>query len=163
LESLLSKIPAADRLAVVEHLPKCREHRDVLQLRSTISKNKWLLQDLATSLSKRPIAEITAAEILQLLQRIEKSGRRDRQPTSFSRWSSGRWSQRFYFEQISYQSIDRKFLPFSRRQVPAALEPIQTLHLELGLSNRFVEAHVVMSLKRSELLIFFVESPKRRR
>jgi Arm DNA-binding domain len=44
---------------------------------STISKNKWLLQDLAAPLSKRPIAEITAAEILQLLQRIEKSGRRD--------------------------------------------------------------------------------------
>jgi hypothetical protein len=31
LESLLSKIPAADRLAVVGHLPKCGEHRDVLQ------------------------------------------------------------------------------------------------------------------------------------
>ncbi|ANV99319.1 tyrosine-type recombinase/integrase [Bradyrhizobium icense] len=44
---------------------------------STISKNKWLLQDLAASLTRRPIAEVTSAEILLLLQRIEQSGRRD--------------------------------------------------------------------------------------
>jgi integrase len=44
---------------------------------STISKNKWLLENLAAPLTKRPIAEISSAEILQLLQRIEKSGRRD--------------------------------------------------------------------------------------
>lgn len=44
---------------------------------STISKNRWLLEHLAQPLTKRPIAEITSAEILQLLQRIEKSGRRD--------------------------------------------------------------------------------------
>jgi integrase len=44
---------------------------------STMSKNRWLLEDLAAPLAKRPIAEITAAEILDLLKRIEKSGRRD--------------------------------------------------------------------------------------
>lgn len=44
---------------------------------STVSKNKWLLEDLAAPLSKRPVSEIKPAEILQLLQRIEKSGRRD--------------------------------------------------------------------------------------
>ena len=44
---------------------------------STISKNKWLLADLAAPLANRPIAEITAAEILDLLKRIEKSGRRE--------------------------------------------------------------------------------------
>jgi integrase len=44
---------------------------------STIDKNRLLLADLASSLSKRPIAEITAAEVLTLLQRIEKSGRRE--------------------------------------------------------------------------------------
>jgi integrase len=44
---------------------------------STVSKNKWLLEDLASSLSKRPIADITPVEILELLKRIEKSGRRD--------------------------------------------------------------------------------------
>jgi integrase len=44
---------------------------------STISKNTWLLEDLASPLTARPITEIKAAEILDLLRRIEKSGRRD--------------------------------------------------------------------------------------
>ena len=44
---------------------------------STLDKNRWLLKDLAAPLSDRPIAEITAAELLQLLKRIEKSGRRE--------------------------------------------------------------------------------------
>lgn len=44
---------------------------------STIDKNRWLLEDLASPLSKRPITAITPAEILVLLQRIEKSGRRE--------------------------------------------------------------------------------------
>src|SRR6202162_6451818 len=44
---------------------------------STLSKNRWMLQDLAAPLSDRPIAEIVAAEILILLKRIEKTGRRE--------------------------------------------------------------------------------------
>lgn len=44
---------------------------------STIDKNRWLLEDLAEPLTKRPITEITPAEILELLKMIEKSGRRD--------------------------------------------------------------------------------------
>lgn len=44
---------------------------------ATISKNRWLLENLAEPLRCRPIAEITAAEILQLLKKIEKSGRRE--------------------------------------------------------------------------------------
>lgn len=45
---------------------------------STLTKNKWMLQDLAgPSLGARPIAEITAAEVLTLLQDIERSGRRE--------------------------------------------------------------------------------------
>lgn len=42
---------------------------------STITKTSWLLKDLAVSLHDRPIHEITSAELLTLLQRIEKSGR----------------------------------------------------------------------------------------
>ena len=45
--------------------------------RSTMAKNKWLLEDLAKPLHNRPIAEITAAELLDLLKRIEKTGRRE--------------------------------------------------------------------------------------
>ena len=41
---------------------------------ATLSKNRWLLENLAAPLAARPIAEITAAEILEILRRIEKSG-----------------------------------------------------------------------------------------
>lgn len=45
---------------------------------STISKNRWMLIDLAgPDLGARPIADITPAEILALLQKIERSGRRE--------------------------------------------------------------------------------------
>lgn len=44
---------------------------------ATITKTKWLLENLANPLAKRPIKEITPAEILQLLQKIERSGRRE--------------------------------------------------------------------------------------
>ena len=42
---------------------------------STIAKTTWLLKDLASVLSERPVHEITPAEILSLLRQIEKSGR----------------------------------------------------------------------------------------
>lgn len=44
---------------------------------STLKKNRWLLQDLARPLTKRPITAITPAEILLICQKVEKSGRRD--------------------------------------------------------------------------------------
>jgi integrase len=44
---------------------------------ATIAKNKWLIENLAAPLADRPIAEITAAEILHLLKHVEKSGRRE--------------------------------------------------------------------------------------
>jgi hypothetical protein len=43
----------------------------------TLSKNRWLLLTLAAPLAKRPIADITSAEILLLLKRHEKAGRRE--------------------------------------------------------------------------------------
>jgi integrase len=57
------------------------EHLEILQesgaAESTLSKNRWLLQDLAAPLIKRPITAITPAEILIILQRVQKSGRRE--------------------------------------------------------------------------------------
>jgi len=45
---------------------------------STVAKNRWLLVDLAgPDLGGQPIADITPAEILVLLQRIERTGRRE--------------------------------------------------------------------------------------
>lgn len=42
-----------------------------------MTKMRWLLEDLAAPLSKRPVAEIIPLEILMLLKTIEKSGRRE--------------------------------------------------------------------------------------
>jgi integrase len=44
---------------------------------STLSKNRWLLQDLAKPIANRPITEITAADLLALLKTVEKTGRRE--------------------------------------------------------------------------------------
>lgn len=60
---------------IVEEYIKRMQERNAAG--ATITKTKWLLEDLASPMAKRPIKEITAAEILQLLQKIEKSGRRE--------------------------------------------------------------------------------------
>ena len=44
---------------------------------ATIKKTQWLLLDLASPLSTRPIKDISAAEILHLLKRVEETGRRE--------------------------------------------------------------------------------------
>ncbi|BCG83086.1 tyrosine-type recombinase/integrase [Mesorhizobium sp. 113-3-3] len=60
---------------VAEEYVTRMEERDASA--ATITKTKWLLEDLAGPLAKRPINEITPAEIFQLLQKIDKSGRRE--------------------------------------------------------------------------------------
>ena len=45
--------------------------------KTTMNKNRWMLEDLAAPLANRPIGEIVPAEILDVLKRIEKSGRRE--------------------------------------------------------------------------------------
>ena len=44
---------------------------------AAISKTTWLLEDLAKPLAARPIADIIPAEVLAVLQKVEKSGRRE--------------------------------------------------------------------------------------
>lgn len=41
---------------------------------ATLKKQRWFLEDLAADLTTRPIAQITAAEILAILRKVEKSG-----------------------------------------------------------------------------------------
>lgn len=43
----------------------------------TIEKNRWALQRLAEPLTDRPISEIAPAEVLAVLKKVEKSGRRE--------------------------------------------------------------------------------------
>ena len=44
---------------------------------ATMVKNHWMLEDLAAPLASRPISQILPAEVLTVLKRIEKSGRRE--------------------------------------------------------------------------------------
>jgi integrase len=44
---------------------------------TTMAKNRWMLQVLAAPLTHRPIAEIAPIEVLDVLKRVEKSGRRE--------------------------------------------------------------------------------------
>src|SRR5262249_28380332 len=44
---------------------------------TTMTKNRWMLQELAAPLTHRPISEIAPAEVLDVLKRIEKSGRHE--------------------------------------------------------------------------------------
>lgn len=75
-DRIIASIAASNTFGVIvsEYIARLQNENTAA---STISKNKWLLEDLAAPLTKRPIAEITPTEILQILQRIEKSGRRD--------------------------------------------------------------------------------------
>jgi integrase len=57
-----------------EHLTALKENGAA---EATLNKVRWLLLDLASPLTKRPIAEVTPAEILLILKRLEKSGRRE--------------------------------------------------------------------------------------
>jgi integrase len=41
----------------------------------TLTKGRWLLEDLASPLKDRPVRDITAAEVLQVLRRVEAKGR----------------------------------------------------------------------------------------
>jgi integrase len=61
--------------AIVEEHLKTLENNHAAS--ATISKTRWLLQDLAAPLAKRPIAQITPAEVLVILKKIELSGRRE--------------------------------------------------------------------------------------
>jgi integrase len=75
-DKIAASIAAASTFEIIasEYIERLQSERVA---ESTVEKNKRLLHNLASPLAKRPIAEISSHEILQLLQRIEKSGRRD--------------------------------------------------------------------------------------
>ena len=76
----LDRLTAADEARQTFGLV-ANEHIERIKLNgaaaSTISKTEWLLKNLAAPLADRPIKQIAPAEILDLLQRIENSGRRE--------------------------------------------------------------------------------------
>lgn len=80
VQKKLDKI-AAETLArttfklIAEELLDNMKDRDLAP--TTVAKNTWLLMNLAEPLHKRPISEISPAEVLHLLQSVERSGRRE--------------------------------------------------------------------------------------
>jgi hypothetical protein len=67
-EKIAANIPAQNTFGSIaaEYLAKLKDEGAA---QSTIEKNRWLLEDLAKPLSKRPATEIAPAEILGILKR----------------------------------------------------------------------------------------------
>ena len=61
--------------AIAEEFIETHEARGSAE--TTKAKLRWLLFDIAAPLAQRPVAEITSAEILDMLKRVERSGRRE--------------------------------------------------------------------------------------
>ena len=75
-EKLVAEIGANDSFgAIAEEYLKRLEEGGAAQ--ATLSKNRWLLIELASPLHKRPAAKVTPAEILVILQKYEKAGLRE--------------------------------------------------------------------------------------
>ena len=76
LDRLAAQTSARNTFALIaEELIETHEARGSAE--ATKSKLRWLLLDIAAPLAQRPVAEITSAEILDLLKRVERSGRRE--------------------------------------------------------------------------------------
>ncbi len=84
---------------------------------ATIKKTTWLLKKLAEPLADRPIQEITAAEVLTLLQRIEQSGRRET-----ARRLRGTISSVFKLAIVTLRAKDDPTMPLHGALLPPKVE-----------------------------------------
>ncbi len=84
---------------------------------ATIKKTTWLLKKLAEPLAERPIQEITPAEVLTLLQRIEQSGRRET-----ARRLRGTISSVFKLAIVTLPAKDDPTLPLHGALLPPKVE-----------------------------------------
>lgn len=75
-DKVAAGIAAANTFGVIakEYIEKLRAEG---RAEITLEKKRWLLLDIASPLTNRPITEITPAEILTILNRLEKNGRRE--------------------------------------------------------------------------------------
>lgn len=76
LEKLANSTAAQNTFGAVadEYLANLKRNDAAEQ---TLNKNRWMLQDLDAPIRNRPIAEIKPVEVLDILKKIETSGRRD--------------------------------------------------------------------------------------
>src|SRR5205085_9655054 len=75
-ERLATTVAAENTFGAIatEHLARLEAEGKAEQ---TMAKNRWLLEDLAAPLANRPITQIKPVEVLHLLRRIERTGRRE--------------------------------------------------------------------------------------
>lgn len=75
-ERIAASVAAENTFGAIaaEHLAKLEAEG---KAEATMAKNRWLLEDLAAPLANRPITQIKPVEVLNLLRRIEKTGRRE--------------------------------------------------------------------------------------
>lgn len=73
-EKRAAKAAGANTFGAVaeEYLDKMLRER---RAEATLNKNRWMMTDLAAPLLRRPMTEISAAEVLEVLRAIERSGR----------------------------------------------------------------------------------------
>lgn len=73
-EHLAAKTAAGNTFGVIadEFIEKLKRDK---RAAPTITKNKWMLKDLAAKLGPYPVTQITARDVLAVLATIEKSGR----------------------------------------------------------------------------------------
>lgn len=76
LDRITSELEAQQTFGVVadEYIDRMKDRGAA---EATLTKTTWLLKDLAKPIENRPVREIHPKELLDLLQRIEKSGRRE--------------------------------------------------------------------------------------
>lgn len=75
-EKLVAQVAANNTFgAIAAEYVKRLEEKGAAE--ATITKNKWMLLDLASPLAKRPISDIAAAEILIILKKYEAAGLRE--------------------------------------------------------------------------------------
>jgi integrase len=75
-EKLAAQVAANNTFAAIakEYLKNLEESGAA---QATTNKNRWLLLELASPLARRPISEVTPAEILVILKKYEKAGMRE--------------------------------------------------------------------------------------
>jgi integrase len=76
LDKLSAEVAGRNTFLAVaeEHIQRLKDQK---LAHATISKNRWLLMELASPLHQRPISQIKPAEILVILQKYEKAGMRE--------------------------------------------------------------------------------------
>lgn len=75
-EKLVAEVAANNTFGAIAE-EKLQQLKDGGAAEATLNKNRWLLCDLASPLTNRPISKITPAEILVLLRKYEEAGMRE--------------------------------------------------------------------------------------